>query len=281
MSHQSLARQSAIAHNVRQRERVTHVLELEIHGIPPLLTALLSDIHGNLEALNACLGHARERGAERFGFLGDLVGYGADARGVVEVVARYAAAGAVVLKGNHDEAIEGRGGYFNDAARAALQWAGETLTLEQKDFLASLPLVVRHETVCFAHASAAAPERWDYIDSPAAAKRCANAAEACYTFCGHVHDQVLYFENARGRMSEFRPFPGTEIPVRDHRRWVVIVGSVGQPRDRNPAAAYTLFDLAEQKLTFCRVPYDAMAAADKIRRCGLPGSLAHRVELGI
>ena len=246
-----------------------------------MLTALLSDVHGNLHALNACLDHARERGAERFGFLGDLVGYGADARGVVEIVARYAEAGAVVLKGNHDEAIEGGGGYFNDAARAALQWARETLTEEQKAFLAALPLVVRDETVCFVHASAAAPERWNYIDSPAAAKRCADAADARYTFCGHVHDQVLYFENTRGRMSEFRPFPGTEIPVRSHRRWVVIVGSVGQPRDRNPAAAYTLFDLAEQKLTFFRVPYDVAAAADNIRRCGLPSSLAYRVELGI
>jgi len=247
-----------------------------------LLTALLSDIHGNLEALNACLGHARERGAERFGFLGDLVGYGADARGVVEVVARYAAAGAVVLKGNHDAAIEGGGGYFNEASRAALQWARETLTQEQKDFLASLPLVVRHESVCFVHASAAAPQRWDYIDSPAAAKHCADATDACYTFCGHVHDQVLYFENARGgRMTEFRPFPGTAIPVRNHRRWVVSVGSVCQPRDGNPAAAYTLFDLAGQTLTFFRVAYDAMAAADKIRRCGLPGSLAYRVELGV
>src|SRR5205807_485071 len=171
----------------------TRVAILEVR---PLLTALLSDIHGNLEALNACLGHARERGAERFGFLGDLVGYGADARGVVDVVARY-------------------------------------------------------------------------------------AADACYTFCGHVHDQLLYFDNARGRMTEFRPFPGTAIPVRSHRRWVVIVGSVGQPRDRNPAAAYTLFDLAGQTLTFFRVPYDAMAAADKIRHCGLPSSLAYRVELGI
>ena len=114
-------------------------------------------MHGNLEALNACLGHAGEPGAERFGFLGDLVGYGAGAREVVEVVARYAAAGAVVLKGNHDEAIEEGGGYFNDAACAALQWARETLTVEQKDFLASLPLIVRHETVCFARASAAAP----------------------------------------------------------------------------------------------------------------------------
>jgi len=246
-----------------------------------LLTALLSDIHGNLEALNACLGHARKRGAERFAFLGDFVGYGADAREVVDMVVRYAAEGAVVLKGNHDEAIDQGGGYFNEASRASLQWARETLTSEQKAFLAALPLIIRDGEVCYVHASAAAPRRWDYIDSPATAKRCADAARTSYTFCGHVHDQVLYFENAQGRMREFRPFPGTAIPVRSHRRWVAIVGSVGQPRDRNPAAAYTLFDLGGQQLTFFRVPYDAAAAADKIRRCGLPGSLAYRVELGI
>ena len=75
-------------------------------------------------------------------------------------------------------------------------------------------------------------------------------------------------------MNEFRPSAGTPIPIRGHRRWVAIVGSVGQPRDRNPAAAYTLFDLVSQQVTFCRVVYDATAAADKIRKCGLPASLA-------
>ena len=246
-----------------------------------MLTALLADVHANLEALNACLDHARTRGAERFVFLGDLVGYGADARGVLEVVVRYAALGALVLKGNHDQAIDKSAGYFNDASRAALEWARDTLTAEQKGFLAGLPLVVREGEVCYVHASAAAPERWDYIDSPAAAKRCADAADTCYTFCGHVHDQVLYFQRGRVQMSEFRPYPGTAIPVRSHRRWVGIVGSVGQPRDRNPAAAYTLFDLGRQEVTFFRVPYDAAAAAEKIRACGLPAALAYRVELGI
>jgi diadenosine tetraphosphatase ApaH/serine/threonine PP2A family protein phosphatase len=246
-----------------------------------VLTALLADVHANLEALNACLDHARSRGAQRFVFLGDLVGYGADARGVVEVVGRYAAEGALVLKGNHDQAIDRSAGYFNDASRAALEWARETLSEDQKRFLAELPLVVREGEVCYVHASAAAPERWDYIDSPAAAQRCADATDARYTFCGHVHDQVLYFTGARGRMSEFRPFPGTAIPARSHRRWVGIVGSVGQPRDRNPAAAYALFDLGRQEVTYFRVPYDAAAAAEKIRACGLPAALAYRVELGI
>jgi hypothetical protein len=92
---------------------------------------------------------------------------------------------------------------------------------------------------------------------------------------------VLYFEGAHGRMKEFRPVADAPIPVRGHRRWVTIVGSVGQPRDRNPAAAYVLFDLACRQVTFCRIAYDARAAADKIRKAGLPGSLAVRVELGI
>ena len=246
-----------------------------------MLTALLSDIHANLEALNACLHHARSRGAERFAFLGDLVGYGADARAVVEVVCRYAAQGAVVLKGNHDQAIDRSAGYFNDASQRG---AGVGTRHAQRGAEAlSRRAAARRARgeVCYVHASAATPERWDYIDSPAAAKRCAEATDARYTFCGHVHDQVLYFEGAQGRMSEFRPFPGTAIPARSHRRWVGIVGSVGQPRDRNPAAAYALFDLDRQEVTFFRVPYDAAAAAEKIRACGLPASLAYRVELGI
>ena len=243
--------------------------------------ALLSNIHANTEALTACLRHAGERGAERFAFLGDFVGYGADPGGVIDIVTRYAAEGAVALKGNHDQAVEKSAGYFNEAALAAIEWARKMLTDEQKRFLASLPLVARDGPVCYVHASAASPERWDYIDSPSAAKRCADAANSSYTFCGHVHDQLLYFENTRGRMSAFRPTSGTPIPVRGHRRWVAIVGSVGQPRDGNPAAAYTLFDAGREQLTFYRVPYDAMGAADRIRKCGLPESLACRVELGI
>ena len=194
--------------------------------------ALLSDIHGNLEALNACLRHALHRGAERYVFLGDLVGYGADARGVVEVVARYAAEGAVVLKGNHDEAVEESGGYFNDASRAAIEWARETLSEEQRRFLAKLPLVVREGEACYVHASAASPERWDYVDSPSAAKRCADAAQVAYTFCGHVHDQVLYFEAARGRMMEFRP-----SRARRSRCEVIDAGSPSLVRWDNRATA--------------------------------------------
>ena len=109
--------------------------------------ALLSDIHANLEALNACTTHAREHGATRFAFLGDLVGYGADARAVVEIVARHVAEGALAVKGNHDEAVEKASGYFNDATLAAIEWARESLTAEQKRFLATLRRFAQHNPI--------------------------------------------------------------------------------------------------------------------------------------
>lgn len=243
--------------------------------------ALLSDVHANVEALSACLSHANEHGADRFVFLGDLVGYGADPGKVLDIVVRHTRAGAIAVKGNHDEAIAKSAGYFNEAAQAALELARQSLSAEHKRFLVELPLVHREGATCYVHASAAMPERWIYIDSPTAAKRCVEAAQATYTFCGHVHDQVLYFENPSGHMCEFRPTPGTPVPMRSHRRWLAIVGSVGQPRDRNPKAAYALFDRSREQVTFHRVAYDASAAADAIRRSGLPESLAYRVEAGI
>jgi diadenosine tetraphosphatase ApaH/serine/threonine PP2A family protein phosphatase len=136
--------------------------------------------------------------------------------------------------------------------------------------------------MCFVHASAASPERWDYVDSPAAAEKSAEAAQTPYTFSGHVHDQVLYFQGARGKMSAFRPLQGSPVSMHNqHRRWLALVGSVGQPRDRNPSAAYALFDTTREQITFHRVPYDHLAAARKIRKSGLPGSIAYRVEMGI
>jgi len=243
--------------------------------------ALLADIHSNREALEACLAHARARGAERFAFLGDLVGYGADPSAVVEIVADHASRGAVVVKGNHDAAIAREDGYLNESAQAAIEWSRTVLTPAHRAFLEALPLVVREEGACFVHASAVAPERWDYVDSPGAAQRSSRAAERPYTFSGHVHDQVLYVEDARGRMIAFVPQAGVAIPARPNRNWLALAGSVGQPRDGLPSAAYALADIERGRITFHRVPYDNLAAAAKIRAAGLPEVLAYRLERGV
>ena len=246
-----------------------------------MIIALLGDIHCNIDALNACLAHAQSRNARRFAFLGDLMGYGGAPLEVLGVIERYTAQGAVAVKGNHDEAIALNASYMNDSARAAIEHERALLSTAQKQFLSGLPLVLREPRMCLVHASAHQPEKWHYIDSAAAAARSMAAAERSHTFCGHVHDQRLYFEATPGRVSSFHPVPGTPIPVPHHRRWLAVVGSVGQPRDSNPAAAYALFDTAREVLTFFRVPYDNFAAAARIRAARLPESLAYRAERGI
>jgi diadenosine tetraphosphatase ApaH/serine/threonine PP2A family protein phosphatase len=246
-----------------------------------VILALLSDLHANIEALHACIRHANERGAERFAFLGDLVGYGADPAAVVDLVADYAARGAVVVRGNHDAAVTGGTGGFNDVASESLEWTRNALSSSQRAFLASLPLIVRDGDVCFVHATADAPDRWVYMETNGTARQSIEAAGATYTFGGHVHQQVLYFHTRSGKVAPFHPTAASPVPVPSHRRWHAIVGSVGQPRDANPAAAYALFDSVSEEMTFVRVAYDHVAAAGKIRRAGLPEWLARRIEDGI
>jgi len=194
----------------------------------------------------------------------------------------YAREGAIVVKGNHDEAVAQRSPrYLNDAARDAIEWARGSLTQEEKDFLDALPLCVRERDLCLVHASAAIPERWEYVDSPSAALRSMQAAAAIHTFSGHVHDQLLFAQVGADTVTRFRPHHGSPVPVARHRRWLALVGSVGQPRDGNPAAGYALFDEARTSLTYFRIPYDHRGAAGKIRAAGLPESLAFRVQRGI
>ncbi|HYG70486.1 MAG TPA: metallophosphoesterase, partial [Anaeromyxobacteraceae bacterium] len=120
--------------------------------------ALLADVHSNLEALGACLAHARAEGAERHAFLGDLVGYGADPEAVLDVVMAHAAAGAIVVRGNHDAAALGYGAERMTAtAEEAIRWTQRRLPPRHRDFLARLPLTVRDGALLFVHASADAP----------------------------------------------------------------------------------------------------------------------------
>ncbi len=243
--------------------------------------ALLADIHSNLEALRSCLAHAQAQGARRYAFLGDLVGYGADPAAVLDIVAEHASRGAVVVKGNHDEAVVADGGYLNESAAAAIAWTRGAISPAHRQFLESLPLCIREEAACLVHASADAPQRWDYVDSASAAEKSSRAAARPYTFSGHVHHQVLYGSDAQGRMIAFHPRAGVQIPISPLRAWLAIAGSVGQPRDGNAAACYALADMGAKSITFHRVAYDHHAAARKVRAAGLPEILAYRLERGI
>jgi diadenosine tetraphosphatase ApaH/serine/threonine PP2A family protein phosphatase len=243
--------------------------------------ALFADVHANLEALTACLQHAREQGAEAHAWLGDLVGYGADPAAVLRLVQAEVAAGAVAVRGNHDAAVVAANtDTMNRQAEAAAGWTRNQLDEGQLAFLAALPLAMVQEGRCFVHASADRPADWTYVSDALRAGQSLAATRATWVFSGHVHEQMLYHVGASPHARAFRPVPGVAVPVPGHRRWLAVVGSVGQPRDGNSAACYAVFDTERATLTFHRVPYDWAAAAAKIRAAGLPEALALRLERG-
>jgi diadenosine tetraphosphatase ApaH/serine/threonine PP2A family protein phosphatase len=244
--------------------------------------ALLADVHANLEALEACLEHARAAGAERLAFLGDLVGYGADPGAVLELVQGHVDRGAIAVRGNHDEAaLAAPGPSMHEDARRAAVWTRAQLSPRHRAFLSGLPLVRAEGDLLFVHASAEAPEEWPYVADAVAAERCLAAAPgARYVFCGHVHEPILFYTSAAARPVAFRPVPGGAIPVRGPRRWLALPGSVGQPRDGRAAASYAVLDTGARTLAWHRVPYDWEAAAAKVRAAGLPEALAERLRRG-
>jgi len=247
-----------------------------------MLIAILSDLHANREASAACLDHAATQGAELYAFLGDLVGYGADPAWTVDTVMGYAQRGALVVYGNHDQAVaQQASAQMNAVARQAVEWTRAQLSAEQLAFLAGLPLTVERDDCLFVHASAAHPAQWEYITDTQDAVRSMYATRCRITFCGHVHGPALYHMSPTGKVAAFAPAVGYGIPLGPQRRWLAIPGSVGQPRDGNPAAGYALYDQYVGELTYHRVPYDHESAAKKILAAGLPPRFASRLALGV
>ena len=250
--------------------------------------ALLSDLHANFHALEACLTHAGKQGVDRIAILGDLVGYGAYPAQVVERCQQLQAEGAIVLRGNHEELVQS---HSLGEAHAATSYGGQTaewthqqLSPAQRFWLEVLPLTAQEGPVLFVHASADAPERWRYVEDDRVASLSLDAAtqhpEVRFVFGGHVHHQSLYYRGTGRQLMRFEPTPGVPIPTPKHRHWIATIGSVGQPRDGNPKAMYAVFDDTACRLTFHRVGYDHLAAARAVREAGLPEFFAARLESG-
>ncbi len=249
--------------------------------------ALLSDIHANVQAFDACVADANARGATQFALLGDFVGYGADPRAVVQRVMAMVERGAWAIKGNHDdmachvppEAAAPTRGEMTAA------WTHAQLSEGELAFLDALPLTHQDGALLLVHASADSPERWRYVYDARGAVASLTAAVSLnpdirYVFGGHVHEQTLYYQGRGSDLLRFMPTPGVPIPLPSHRRWVATIGSVGQPRDGRAEAMYTFFDREASQLTFVRVPYDHSVAAAAIRAAGLPAFFADRLARG-
>jgi len=243
--------------------------------------ALVTDLHANRESVEAVMAHARGQGAQRYAFLGDFVGYGADPGWVVDLIREHVSRGAVAVMGNHDAAVvQGPLPTMIPEARHVVEWTRERLDAEQLRFLATLPMSVNDGDRLYVHANAFAPSEWAYVLGRMEAVRSLQATAARFTFCGHVHDPKLFHLTATGKMGDFVPSPDMPIPLSEQRRWLIIPGSAGQPRDGNPAACYATFETGSATLTYFRVPYDTESAGAKIRAAGLPQRLAKRLEHG-
>jgi diadenosine tetraphosphatase ApaH/serine/threonine PP2A family protein phosphatase len=246
-----------------------------------VLLAFFSDIHANRQAFSACLEAARARGAERIILIGDYVGYGADPEWTVDTVMALVDAGAVAVRGNHDEAIGTPVGTMNAEAQAAIEWTRGRLGAAQRRFLAELPLSLSEDDRLYVHSEASQPARWRYIRSTTDAARSIAATSAKVAFCGHIHRPTLYSMSVTAKMASFVPTTGVPVQLLGSRHWLAVVGSVGQPRDGDPSASFATYDTGSREITYWRVPYDVEAAARRIRENGLPPWLADRLAVGM
>jgi diadenosine tetraphosphatase ApaH/serine/threonine PP2A family protein phosphatase len=237
--------------------------------------AILSDVHGNLEALRAVLDDCAAR-ADAVLCLGDTVGYGADPLPCVELVAERAQAS---VGGNHEYAVAGRLAmdWFNRYARAAAEWTQERLDDDHRAYLAALPLTSEIADATLVHASPAQPEEWDYLVTAEDGFAAFPYFTTRWCFVGHSHVPGAWSLGSSG--PEHHPRPG-HLQSERGRRYIVNVGSVGQPRDRDPRAAYAVWDVETGRTQIHRVAYDVDAARRKIVEAGLPRFLADRLAAG-
>jgi len=237
---------------------------------------VLSDLHSNVEALDAVLAAADEAGCERFLVLGDIVGYGADPGAVIE---RLREREAVAIAGNHDLAATGSFDvtWFNEAAARAIAWTREALDAEATTYLSSLAPTRSTDEALLVHGSVRDPVA-EYLLSPEDAAESFALAEYSLAFFGHTHLPTVFRHQPDGRVKGWVMAEGQALSLIAGERYMLNPGSVGQPRDRDPRAGFLIFE--DGKATGHRVPYEIDKAASKIRAAGLPEWLADRLSLG-
>jgi len=221
--------------------------------------AIIADVHANLEAFQAVLEHAKEQKCTHYAFLGDFVGYCADPKACIDIVR---AMDAPCVKGNHDEycatnlPLDG----FNPKAAQLVQWTRNQLTADDRQWLQNLPYVQRVENFTVVHATLDGPQRWGYVFDTLAAGASLAYQETILCFFGHTHVPVAFTRDTMIRGGTY-----TKLRIEPGKQYFVNVGSVGQPRDNNPKAAYACYDLDEAMVELHRIPYDIATAQRKIR----------------
>jgi predicted phosphodiesterase len=241
---------------------------------------ILTDIHANLEGLTTCLIDARERGYDETLVLGDIVGYGPDPNAVIDVIRSLRP--KAIVRGNHDKVALGmnQAEGFHAAARAAAHWMLESLTQQNREWLVALPMgpTIIDGEIEICHG---APFDEDaYIFDELDARHAFEAATAPVCFYGHTHFAVV-FRMVKDLLEIVSPPDGeTALMIEPQSRYLVNPGSVGQPRDGDPRAAYAIYDTETKRLDLIRLPYPLEITQEKMLKVGLPDPLSRRLALG-
>lgn len=236
---------------------------------------IFSDIHGNLPALEAVLEALEQEDCDALICCGDVVGYGAFPNECCEVLRERE---IPTIVGNHDHAALGQTdiSYFNEIAKAAIKWTRDTLTPENATWLESLPFTYEYNGLYFAHSSPESPKEWKYVLTMGEARVNFRHFDQRACFIGHSHQPFIIEANDDNLFCSIRP----EIDMKPQRRYLINVGSVGQPRDRNYRACYAICDLERERIEIKRVDYDLARAQRAILGEGLPNQLAERLANG-
>jgi diadenosine tetraphosphatase ApaH/serine/threonine PP2A family protein phosphatase len=239
-------------------------------------TAIISDVHGNLEAFTAVCESIKQEHVERIIFLGDIVGYGANPNECIEQLQSLT---NYVVAGNHDWAAAGRQSAhgFNAFAAEALEWTRAELTRENTLFLMSLPLSLDMNELLGVHASPYMPDRWRYVFNAVDAEAVFGTFSHRLCFVAHTHCPVIFAKLDDAPVVRELPAMVTFHP---YGRYIINCGSVGQPRDGDPRASYGMYDAPGNRYHLVRVEYDLLSVQKKIRRAGLPDYLAYRLSVG-
>lgn len=238
--------------------------------------AVLSDIHSNLEALQACCRKARAAGVEQYVCLGDIIGYGADPVATLDML--ISLPGLVAVRGNHDEAaLTGKFPGVNKSVQDAITWTHQRLSEAHLKFISDLPYVRSVNGSVYVHASLDNPEKWTYLTHPEQINKCMLKTDLPLIFTGHTHFPRLFCKTNKGTVKELYPMESHAIPLYHQRRYLIDVGSVGQPRDQNYTASFVIHDTTTAEVTFHRVAYDFNETARKILDADLAPHFAERL----
>src|SRR5947209_12265342 len=236
--------------------------------------AIFSDIHANLEALEAVLADAHKRKCTHFVCLGDVVGYNANPHECVERIRKL---DCPIVKGNHDEqaSLSESSSDFNELAERAIKWTRDNLTEEEKQWLRQLPLQRQVRDFTIVHATLDTPAQWGYVFNNLDAAASFTYQHTSVCFFGHTHVPMAFIRDdgvKRVRLEQLRIDPA--------KKHFINVGSVGQPRDGDWRAAYCIYDVDANDVEQRRVPYDVETAQEKMIKAGLPPLLAKRLAIG-